>query len=123
MTEKKDYQTQQKLHHIVEALKEKKGQDILTINLEQSGSAFCDYFVICHGNSTTQVDALSHSVIRRLKKEMKETAHHIEGTNNSIWVLLDYSEILVHVFIKEKRSFYNLEDLWADGKLERVFEE
>jgi ribosome-associated protein len=123
MTDNNNQQIQQKLHHILEALKEKKGQEIVTINLENSASAFCDYFVICHGTSTTQVDALSNSVNRRLKEKMKETAHHIEGTNNSIWVLMDYSDILVHIFTEEKRSFYNLEDLWADGLLERVVDE
>jgi ribosome-associated protein len=120
MAKTKESETRRKLDLILEALKEKKGKDIVTINLEKVGYAICDYFIICHGDSTTQVDALSDSVYRTLKKELKIGAHHIEGNDNSLWVLLDYFDIVVHVFLNEKRSFYNLEDLWADGVLERI---
>ncbi|MCF8226768.1 MAG: ribosome silencing factor [Bacteroidales bacterium] len=120
MTENQKSDTLQRLDLILEALKDKKGENIVTINMEKVGNAFCDYFVICHGNSTTQVDALSDSVHHRLKTEMNVRAHHIEGINNSLWILMDYSDILVHIFLEEQRSFYNLEELWGDGKMESI---
>jgi ribosome-associated protein len=120
MIEKKSKKTPEKLEVILEALKEKKGKDIVTINLKNVGHAVCDYFVICHGDSTTQVDALSEGVHRKLKTELKIGAHHIEGNENSLWILLDYFDIIVHVFLNEQRSFYKLEELWADGELNRI---
>ncbi len=123
MTETRGKTDTEKLEFILEALKEKKGKEIVSIDLEKVDNAIWDYFVICHGDSTTQVDALQDAVHRKLKEELKTGAHHIEGTNNSLWVLMDYSDILVHIFLKEKRAFYNLEELWADGRLEHVVDE
>ena len=108
MTIKKDQIKDEKLEVILEALKEKKGKEIITIDLRKVGYAICDYFVICHGDSTTQVDALCDSVQGKVKKELNTSAHHVEGTNNSLWVLMDYSDIVVHIFLAEKREFYNL---------------
>lgn len=123
MTETGENIHTEKLELILEALKEKKGKEIVAIDLEKVDNAICDYFVICHGDSTTQVDALQNAVHRKLKEKLKTGAHHIEGTDNSLWVLMDYYDILVHIFLKEKRSFYNLEELWADGRLEHVKDE
>lgn len=120
MTETEETKTGDTLGVILEALKEKKGKDIVTIDLRKLGNAICDYFVICQGDSTTQVDALCDNVYRKVKKEQKTAAHHVEGTNNSLWVLMDYSDIVVHIFLDEQRKFYNLEDLWADGVLNRI---
>lgn len=120
MTETEETKTEDTLGVILEALKEKKGKDIVTIDLRKLGNAICDYFVICQGDSTTQVDALCDNVYRKMKKELNTAAHHVEGTNNSLWVLMDYSDIVVHIFLDEQRKFYNLEDLWADGVLNRI---
>lgn len=120
MTETEETRKDDKLEVILEALKEKKGKDIVTIDLRKVGNAICDHFVICQGDSTTQVDALSDSVHRKVKKELNTAAHHVEGMNNSLWVLMDYSDIVVHIFLDEQRKFYNLEDLWADGVLSRI---
>lgn len=120
MAKRKESEIQDKLNVILDALKEKKAKDIVTINLEKLGNAVCDYFVICHGDSTTQVDALSDGVFRKLKTDLKISAHHIEGNNNSLWVLLDYFDIVVHIFLDEQRSFYKLEELWADGELVKI---
>lgn len=122
MTISTESDTREKLMLILETLKEKKGKEIVTINLEKVGYAVCDYFVICHGDSTTQVDALANSVYRKLKSELNTSAHHMEGNDHSLWVLIDYFDIVVHIFLKEKRTFYNLEELWAEGKLERIEE-
>ncbi len=120
MAKSKTKQKDDKLNLILDAIKEIKGKEIITINLEDVGYAICDYFVICHGTSTTQVDAISDSVERKLRKANKISPHHVEGKNNSFWVLMDYGDILVHIFLEEKRAFYNLEDLWADGVIERI---
>jgi ribosome-associated protein len=120
MTKTKKRADEGMLELILEALKEKKGKDIVTINLNEVEHAVCDHFVICHGDSTTQVDALTDGVYQKLKKEYNINAHHIEGNDHSLWVLIDYFDIVVHIFLQEKRAFYNLEGLWADGVLERV---
>jgi ribosome-associated protein len=120
MAKSKTIKSPDKLELILEALKEVKGKDIVVLNLEKVQNAVCDYFVICHGDSTTQVDGLSDAVARKVKAELSINAHHIEGKNNSLWILMDYWDILVHIFLGENRSFYNLEDLWADGVLERI---
>ncbi len=123
MTKIKTIAPPEKLDLIIEALKEVKGKDINVINLKEVGYAISDYFVICHGDSTTQVDGLSNTVLRKLKTELKISPHHIEGKENSVWVLMDYSDIIVHIFLKENRAFYNLEDLWADGVIDRIEDE
>jgi ribosome-associated protein len=77
----------------------------------------CKYFVICHGDSNTQVSALADSVIKTVRVETGEKVWHKEGLNNATWVLLDYSDVVIHIFQKEYRDFYKLEELWADAKL------
>lgn len=116
-------ETRKKLDLVVEALKENKGNSILSINLEKVDNAITSYFVICSGTSTTQVDGLFDSVQRKLKTEMKLNAYHIEGRNNCLWILMDYGDVIVHIFEEEQRSFYNLEELWADGQIERIEQE
>lgn len=120
MSENQELAGGEKLSIIIEALKEKQGENIVIIDLQDVGHAICDYFVICNADSSTQVDALAEAVSRSVKKALKENPHHIEGKDNSLWVLVDYADILVHVFQTEQRAFYNLEDLWAEGKLEKV---
>ena len=123
MTENGSLNSDEKREKIIEALKEKKGKQIVTIDLREIHNSLCDHFIICHGESTTQVNALSESVEKNLKDKFEIRAHHIEGLQNCLWVLMDYYDILVHIFAEDQRSFYNLEDLWADGKLERFEDE
>lgn len=120
MQQSEQADTAQKKDLIVAALQEKKGHEICVIDLREVEHAISDYFIVCHGESTTQVDALSDSTEKKLKEEAGIRPHHIEGRQNSQWILLDYFDILVHVFQEEYRSFYRLEDLWADGKVERI---
>ena len=108
---------EQKKELILEAIREKKGHQIVSIDLSDVENSICDFFIICHGESLTQVGAISESIEKKLKTEARIRAHHVEGLQNSQWVLLDYYDILVHVFQEEFRSFYKLEDLWADGKI------
>lgn len=100
----------------VHGLQEKKGLKIVSIDLRGISGAFADFFVICHGSSSRQVDALADSVEDEMRKTLKEKPKHREGGENAEWVLLDYYNIVVHIFSEEKRTFYGLEELWGDGK-------
>jgi len=107
--------TAEKTRLILEAIREKKGHDLLSIDLRKVDHAVCDYFIICHGDSTTQVGAITDSIQKLLKDEAGIRPHHVEGQQNGQWVLLDFFDVLVHVFLEEYREFYRLEELWADG--------
>ncbi len=122
MEESDSLNVEQKRELILEAIREKKGHQIVSIDLTEVENSICDCFIICHGESFTQVGAIAESIEKKLKEEAKIRAHHVEGLQNSQWVLLDYFDILVHVFQEEYRSFYKLEELWADGKVTRVAE-
>jgi len=88
---------------IIKGIQEKKGKDIISINLKNLNNAVCDYFVICHGNSTRQVDAIANSIEDEVKKATSENVWHKEGYGNAQWILLDYSDVVVHVFQEETR--------------------
>ncbi|MEY3237102.1 MAG: ribosome silencing factor [Bacteroidota bacterium] len=101
---------------IVEGMQENKAQDIVVLDLREIPNAVCDFFVICSGESSTQVDGISNSISRFTRKELQEKPWHIEGKTNSEWILLDYINVVAHVFYKDARPFYDLEDLWSDAK-------
>ncbi len=100
---------------IVEGMKEKKAKRITVLDLRGLEHAVCDFFVICNAESTTQVNAIADSVEYFTKKDFDEKPWHIEGSENAMWVLLDYSNVVVHVFQDESRAFYNIEEFWADA--------
>lgn len=100
---------------IVEGMQENKANDIVVLDLRKIDNAVCDFFVICSGDSSTQVDGISSSVLRHTRTELSEKPWSMEGKNNSEWVLLDYVSVVAHIFYKETRDFYELEDLWADA--------
>ena len=102
---------------IVEGLHRKKGKDVVSLDLSKIENSVCKHFVICHGDSNTQVDALADSVEDTVQKMTGEKVWHKEGKNTATWILLDYSDVVVHIFQKSHRDFYKLEDLWADAKL------
>lgn len=106
-----------KLHScIIEAILEKKGKDLVSLELGKLPNAICQHFIICHAESTTQVAAIAENIEEKVEKELSEKAWQKGGYENSIWVVLDYVDIVVHVFQTEWRNFYRLEDLWADAK-------
>jgi len=119
----KETETEQLIAAIVEGIQRKKGIDIVKIDLTKINHTECKYFIICHGNSNTQVDAISHSVEDTVIEFLNEKAWHTDGYQNSIWVLLDYADIMVHIFQRDARSFYDLENLWADAQIELIKEE
>ncbi|MEX1191012.1 MAG: ribosome silencing factor [Brumimicrobium sp.] len=101
---------------IVEGMKDNKADQIVVMDLREVENAVTDFFVICNGDSPTQVEGIANSIVRLTRKELKEKPWHQEGKGNSQWVLLDYVNVVAHVFYKELRDYYELEDLWADGK-------
>jgi len=107
---------------IVNGLFEKKGKRVALIDLRNLENRVCDYFIICHATSSTQVDSLAWSVEDVVRKETGRKPIHVEGTENCIWILMDYGDILVHIFQEPYRDFYNLESLWADGHI-TIFED
>lgn len=106
---------------IVEGIKQKKGHEIVVLDLSEVSQSVADYYIVCHGNSSSQVDALADNIDRYVRTETQEHPLHVEGLQNAQWVLMDYGNIVVHIFQEEIRRFYNIEDLWSDAKKE-VFE-
>ena len=102
---------------ITEGIQEKKGQKIVIADLTEIEDTMCNYFVICQGNSPNQVSVIADSVWDYTLQETGEKPTAIDGLQNAQWVAMDYSDVLVHIFLPETREFYNLENLWADAKL------
>ncbi len=105
------------LQYITEAILEKKGKEIVNIDLMRIGFAMCDNFIVCHGDSTTQVSTIAEWVEEKVKDSLGISVIHREGIENAQWVLLDYGSVVVHVFIKAARDYYKLEDLWGDADI------
>lgn len=108
------------LANIIKGIEEVKGNDIDILDLREIDNAACDYFIICNGNSNTQVNAIVNSVQKTVSKELKDKPWHIEGMENAEWVLMDYVNIVVHVFQKQIREYYNIESLWGDAKITSI---
>jgi ribosome-associated protein len=103
---------------VVKGIFEKKGQNVLKVDLRKLENRITDYFIICHGTSKTQVDSISYSVEDVVRKEAGEKPLHVEGLQNCFWVLIDYGDVIVHIFQEESRNFYSLESLWADAHID-----
>ena len=102
---------------IVDAIQDIKGKKIVKIDLRRLHDAPTDYFIICEGESNVQVRAITDSIYRKIKETFQTTPSHIEGGLQSTWVVMDYFDIVVHVFHRDTRNFYELEDLWSDGQV------
>lgn len=105
---------------ITEGIQEKKGKNIVIADLTNIEDTICKYFVICQGNSPSQVAAIVDSIRDYVRKETGNKVYAIDGLRNAQWVAMDYNDVLVHVFLPEVRDFYNLEHLWADAKLTHI---
>ncbi len=101
---------------VIKGIEEVKGQDITILDLREIENTVCDYFIICNGTSNTQVNAIVGSVQKIVSKALKDKPWNIEGTDNAEWVLMDYINVVVHVFQKHIREIYNIEELWGDAK-------
>ncbi len=102
--------------HIIKGIEEVKGNDINILDLREIENTVCDYFIICNGTSNTQVNAIVNSIQKTVSKSLKDKPWHIEGSDNSEWILMDYVSVVVHVFQKHIREFYDIESLWGDAK-------
>jgi ribosome-associated protein len=107
---------------IIHGIQEKKGIDIILMDLRKIHNAMSDYFIVCHGTSKTQVDAIANAVAEEVKKAIGENPIHKEGLENSEWILMDYFDVVVHIFEESRRDFYNLEKLWADAEITKIKE-
>lgn len=116
----KGVSSEQLSHLIVQGMQEKKAEDIVVLDLRQVKNAVTDYFVICSGNSDTQVDSITNSIEEQIYKNLGEDPWHKEGKANREWILLDYVDVVAHVFKKDRRAFYALEDLWGDAQSTRI---
>lgn len=105
---------------IIKGIDDVKGEDVQLLDLREIDNTVCDYFIICSGNSNTQVNAISGSVQKTVSKELKDKPWHVEGQNNSEWILMDYVNVVVHVFQKHVREFYDIESLWGDAKITQI---
>ena len=108
---------------IADAMLEKKAQDVLSLDLRGIGTAICDHFVICNADSTTAVNAIADNVLVKMEEKAGLKVLRRQGLENGFWIILDYGEVVVHIFLTEYRQFYRLEDLWADAKLRRFKDE
>lgn len=110
-------QTKELITQIIEGIQEKKGQKIVVADLTEIEDTICNHFIICHGNSPSQVSVIADSIWESVQKATGYKPSAIDGLRNAQWVAMDYSDVLVHVFLPDAREFYNLENLWADAKL------
>ena len=105
---------------VVRGMQEKKASDIVVLNLKELKNAVADYFIICSANSDTQIEAVARSVEEEIEKVTGESPWQTEGRTNREWVLLDYVDVVVHVFLRDRRKFYALEELWGDANISYI---
>ena len=108
---------------VVKGMQEKKANNIVVMDLRKVKNAFTDFFVVCSGNSDTQVDAIAESVDKEVWEETRNNPRSMEGKANHEWILVDYYDVIVHVFKKDRREFYKLEELWGDAEFTYLSED
>jgi len=107
---------------IVEAMQEKKAQNVVSLNLSELKNSICKYFVICNADSSTQVSAISDEIEDKVLEKLNEKVWRRNGIQNAFWIILDYGDVVVHIFQTPQRDFYRLEELWADAELTKYEE-
>ena len=105
---------------IIDSIKQHKGKEVVSLDLRKIETAVCDFFIICHGTSNTHIASIAENVRKEISKQIKEKPWHTEGKTNKEWILMDYFNVVVHIFNKEKRDFYKLENLWADANIKYI---
>ena len=105
---------------LTKALKSKKAQNIVVLDMRETGQNVCDFFVICHGTSGVQTQGIAENTIRELRKEESVKPIQVEGLSNAEWILVDYGNVVAHIFREDMREFFRLEDLWADAKITTI---
>lgn len=113
-------ETKKLVEAVIKGIQEKKGSNIVVADMDGIEGAICSYFVICQGNSPTQVEAIADSVEETARVDEGEKPAHIVGRENAHWVAMDYTDVIVHIFLPEEREYYNIENLWEDAQIERI---
>ncbi|MFB9055773.1 ribosome silencing factor [Mariniflexile ostreae] len=113
---KENINADQLITSILSGIEDVKGKKINILDLRTIENTVCDYFIICEGSSNTQVNAIVSSIQKKVSKELKDHPWHVEGEDNAEWVLVDYVNVVVHVFQKHIRDYYDIEGLWGDAK-------
>ena len=113
---KENINADQLISVIISGIEDVKGKEINILDLREIENTVCDYFIICEGTSNTQVNAIVNSIQKKVSKELKDNPWHVEGADNAEWVLIDYVNVVVHVFQKHIREYYDIESLWGDAK-------
>ncbi len=116
----KKINTDDLIAEIIKGIDDVKGEDVQLLDLREIENTVCDYFIVCSGSSNTQVKAISGSIQKVVSKSLKDKPWHIEGEINSEWILMDYVNVVVHVFQKHIREFYDIESLWGDAKITTI---
>lgn len=114
--DKKNNNNDELLSKIIEGIENVKGENIEVLDLRDIENTPCQYFVICDGNSNTQVQAISGSIQKTVSKQLRDKPWHIEGAEQAEWILMDYIHVVVHIFQKHVREYYKIEELWGDAK-------
>jgi ribosome-associated protein len=116
----KKINTDELIAEIIKGIDDVKGENVQLLDLREIENTVCDYFIICSGSSNTQVKAISGSIQKVVSKSLKDKPWHIEGEINAEWVLMDYVNVVVHVFQKQIREYYDIESLWGDAKITTI---
>lgn len=105
---------------IIEAIQDTKGNDIMVFDLSHIENSVAETFIICSGNSNTQVSAIAGNIEKKVRNDLKERPWHVEGTDNAMWILVDYVSVVVHIFQQHIREYYDIEELWGDAKITKI---
>jgi ribosome-associated protein len=114
--------TAELLDVIVEAALEKKAQNVISLNFSMLKNSICKYFIICNADSSTQVSAISDNIEDKVFEQLNEKIWRRNGFENAFWIILDYGDVVIHIFQTEQRNFYRLEELWADAAIKQYIE-
>lgn len=117
---KQQVSTDELIAVILKGIEDVRGENIQLLDLREIENTVCDYFIVCSANSNTQVNAISGSVQKAVSKELKDKPWHVEGEANAEWILMDYVNVVVHIFQKQIREFYDIESLWGDAKITKI---
>jgi len=117
---KENISVDQLITTIIGGIEEVKGKEITILDLREIDNTVCDYFIVCEGTSNTQVNAIVNSIQKQVSKILKDKPWHIEGSDNAEWILMDYVNVVVHVFQKHIREYYDIESLWGDAKTTQI---
>ncbi|PWK26769.1 ribosome-associated protein [Arcicella aurantiaca] len=120
---KKDISSEELSQIVVKGMQERKALNIVVMDMRQVKNAFTDFFVVCSGTSDTQIDAIADSVDKEVWEATRQNPRSMEGKSNREWILVDYYDVIVHVFKKDRREFYKLEELWGDAEFTYIEEE